>query len=141
MFTISLPCLGVATEVSLRPRYLDAGRVAQDNNLELQGVRILAVEDDQDSREMIELVLRSQGADVVSVGSVREALKVLERKEWKPEVLVSDLGMPEEDGYDLVRRLRSQPAEENSHIPAIAITGYAGNEEAARSLGRVFKNI
>jgi CheY-like chemotaxis protein len=82
------------------------------------------------------MVLRSQGAEVISVGSVREALKVLNGR-WGPEVLVSDLGMPEQDGYDLIRELRS--LDESRQIPAIAITGYAGNEEGKLALEAGFQ--
>ncbi len=71
---------------------------------------------------------------MVSVSSVREALQVLNNNGWKPDVLVSDLGMPEEDGYDLIRKLRSRTPEQGGELPAIAITGYAGQEEAERSL-------
>lgn len=97
-------------------------------------MRVLTVEDDPDSREMLEIVLRSQGAEVVGVSSVREALQVLNNNRWKPEVLVSDLGMPEEDGYDLIREVRSRVAEEGGALPAIAITGYTGNDESERAL-------
>jgi CheY-like chemotaxis protein len=81
------------------------------------------------------MVLRARGAEVVSVSSVREAVQVLNANGWKPQVLVSDLGMPEEDGYDLIRKLRSRGPEECGELPAIAITGYAGEEESKRALG------
>ena len=134
-FSIRLPCLGIENESSLSSPYAEA-RASQDNKLELSGVRILAVEDDPDSRDMLDMVLRSHGAEVVSVGSVREALKVLNGP-WRPEVLVSDLGMPEQDGYDLIRELRSLDG--SSEIPAIAITGYAGNEEGKLALEAGFQ--
>jgi CheY-like chemotaxis protein len=101
---------------------------------ELAGLRVLAVEDEQDSREMLELVLRSQGAEVVSVGSVAEAMQVLNNNGWQPQLLVSDLGMPDEDGYDLIRKVRARTAKEGGRLPAIAITGYAGQDENARAL-------
>jgi CheY-like chemotaxis protein len=72
--------------------------------------------------------LRARGAEVVSVSSVREAVQVLNANGWKPQVLVSDLGMPEEDGYDLIRKLRSRAPEECGELPAIAITGYVGED-------------
>jgi CheY-like chemotaxis protein len=65
---------------------------------------------------------------------VREALQILTGKEWRPEVVVSDLGMPDEDGYDLIRKIRSMTAEEGGQVPAIALTGYAGKEEGERAL-------
>ncbi len=134
-FSIRLPCLGIENESSLPSPYAEAG-ASQNNKHELSGVRILAVEDDTDSREMMDMVLRSEGADVVSVDSVREALKVLNGR-WRPDVLVSDLGMPEQDGYDLIRELRSLDG--SSEIPAIAITGYAGNMEGKLALEAGFQ--
>jgi CheY-like chemotaxis protein len=127
-FIVTLPC--VETELGAR----QAGQSIHDSKPELVGLRVLAVEDESDSREMLELVLRAQGAEVVSVSSVREAIEVLNNNGWKPEVLVSDLGMPDEDGYDLIRKLRSRTAEEGGKLPAIAITGYAGQEENERAL-------
>ncbi len=134
-FSISLPYLGIDNESLSRSPYMEAS-ASQENKLELSGVRILAVEDDTDSREMLDMVLRSQGAEVISVGSVREALKVLQGR-WGPEVLVSDLGMPEQDGYDLIKELRSLDG--GSQIPAIAITGYAGTEEGKLALDAGFQ--
>ncbi|MDQ1729194.1 MAG: hypothetical protein QOD33_1319, partial [Pyrinomonadaceae bacterium] len=101
---------------------------------ELVGLRILTVEDDADSREMVEMVLRARGAEVVAVSSVREAMDVLNSPGWQPHLLVSDLGMPEEDGYDLIRKLRAGTIANGIKLPAIAITGYAGKEESQRSL-------
>ena len=139
VFTISLPCVGVRTQLSPRQQRLSVSSTPGEGNPELHGVRILAVEDDTDSREMLEMVLRSQGAEVISVSSVQDAFQILNRPEWKPEVLVSDLGMPEEDGYDLIKKLRARPAHDGGAIPAIAITGYAGNEEGKRALQAGFQ--
>jgi CheY-like chemotaxis protein/anti-sigma regulatory factor (Ser/Thr protein kinase) len=133
-FTITLPCMGVAPGLSLRQQRSDVG-TAYERSGELTGLRILSVEDDRDSREMLEMALRAEGAEVVSVGSVREALKVLNGNEWRPAVMVSDIGMPDEDGYDLIRQVRSRTPEEGGNLPAIALTGFAGNGERERLLG------
>jgi CheY-like chemotaxis protein len=74
---------------------------------ELYGLKILVVDDDVDTRELIEWVLKRVGAEVTSVGSAREALDVLERE--KPHLMVSDIAMPEEDGYALLRKIRALP--------------------------------
>jgi signal transduction histidine kinase/integral membrane sensor domain MASE1/CheY-like chemotaxis protein len=129
-FTITVPCAGVSTDVVLRPSGQPSGHL----NPELVGLRILTVEDDADSREMLEMVLRSQGAEVVSVSSVREAVQILNSNGWKPNLLVSDLGMAYEDGYDLIKKLRSGAIAEGAELPAIAVTGYAGKEEGERAL-------
>jgi signal transduction histidine kinase/integral membrane sensor domain MASE1/ActR/RegA family two-component response regulator len=138
VFTITLPCMGVSTKLSARQQQMDLSRIS-DKQPELSNLRILTVEDDSDSREMLEMVLRSQGADVVSAGSVREALQVLDGNDWRPQVLVSDLGMPDEDGYDLITKIRTRAADDGGKIPAIAITGYAGNEEGRRALRAGFQ--
>lgn len=133
-FTITLPCVGVAPLLSLRKQRTDLGRASRDRSGELTGLRVLSVEDDADSREMLEMALRAEGADVISVGSVREALHVLNGNEWRPAVMVSDIGMPDEDGYDLIRELRSRTPEQGGNLPAIALTGFAGNGERERAL-------
>ena len=96
------------------------GRSAQS----LQGTRILLVEDEPDSRELIAMVLTDRGADVVAVGSCREALSAFARQ--RPDLLISDIAMPGESGYDLIERLRSLPPEQGGATPAIALTAYAG---------------
>jgi CheY-like chemotaxis protein len=105
-----------------------------DPGHKLAAMKILIVEDDSDSRQMLEMVLKSRGAEVSAVGSVREAMAVLNKKEWQPALLLSDLGMPEEDGYDLIRKIRSRSVEEGGELPAIALSGYAGREEGERAL-------
>jgi signal transduction histidine kinase/CheY-like chemotaxis protein len=132
-FTITLPSIGIGHEQSPSQQGSDATGVPLDRNLRLIGLRILTVEDDADSRDMLEMVLRAQGADVAAVGSVREALQILNGKEWRPQILVSDLGMPEQDGYELIKQLRSRPSAEGGAMPAIALTGYAGKEEGDRA--------
>jgi CheY-like chemotaxis protein len=117
--------------------HLNASGLSNDDNLELSGTRILAVDDDTDSREMLEMVLRSQGAEVTSVSCVDDALTILNGNGWQPHIVVSDLGMPERDGYDLIREIRSGSSTKG--LPAIAITGYAGNEEVKRVLEAGFQ--
>jgi len=96
----------------------------------LDGVRVLLVEDDEQSREAIAVVLKSFGAEVLSVESARDALTKLE--EFKPSLLVSDIAMPVEDGYSLIRRIRALGPEQFGSIPAMALTAYAGEEDEKR---------
>jgi len=98
----------------------------------LLGVRVLVVDDQVDSREFVSTVLEQYQAEVRAVASVREALQVI--PEWKPDVLVSDIGMPQEDGYSLIRKLRSQPQEQGGNIPAAALTAYARAEDRVRAI-------
>jgi PAS domain S-box-containing protein len=98
----------------------------------LSGSRILLVEDDRDSRELIAMFLARQGAQVSAVSSCREAFVSLESQ--KPDLLISDIAMPGESGYDLIARLRALPAERGGALPAVALTAYAGAEDASRAL-------
>jgi len=88
----------------------------------LCGVHVLLVEDDTDSRELLALILRRGGAEVVSAGSAADALKLLEVR--KPSVVISDIGMPNMDGYSFIARVRSLPATAGGATPAIALTAY-----------------
>jgi hypothetical protein len=98
----------------------------------LEGVRVLVVDDDDDARQMITAVLTRAGADVRNCGSVAAALTTL--SEWKPDVMISDIGMPGEDGYDLIRRVRALGVEQGGRMPAAALTAYAREDDRARAL-------
>ena len=94
----------------------------------LQGLHVLIVEDDTDSRNVLALLLEKLGALVEAVPSAKEAMaRVVNRR---PDVIVSDIGMPEEDGYSLIRRLRQMPADQEKKLPAIALTAYARKQDA-----------
>lgn len=105
---------------------------------ELYGLKILVVDDDVDTRELIEWVLKRVGAEVTSVGSAREALEVLERE--KPHVLVSDIAMPQEDGYALLKKIRALPPERGGRIPAIALTAHSLVQDRLQSLRAGFQS-
>src|SRR3954467_6292092 len=87
--------------------------------LRLDGVRVLVVEDDEDTREVLTLGLELQGAEVRGVGSADAALRAV--KEFSPHVILSDIGLPDEDGLSLIRKLRQLPAS-SGRIPAAAVT-------------------
>jgi len=102
----------------------------------LDGVHVLIVEDDADSRNVLALLLQNLGALVEAVPSVREAVDRVAAR--RPDVLVSDIGMPEEDGYSLIRRVREMPADRAKKLPAIALTAYARRQDAEAALGAGF---
>ena len=102
----------------------------------LDGLRILLVEDDADAREVLRLLLEIAGAKVEAVGSVRGALRAFDG--FRPDVLVSDIGMPDEDGYALIRHVRAREVD-GGHIPAIALTGYVTSEDRAHLLAAGFQ--
>ena len=95
---------------------------AVDSSL-LTGVHVLIVDDDEDARVLLQMILSRYGAAVTTAPSVHEALQAIDRT--VPNVLLSDIGMPYQDGYDLLRRLRARPPERGGTIPAVAVTAYA----------------
>ncbi|MEP0881892.1 PAS domain S-box protein [Trichocoleus sp. ST-U3] len=98
----------------------------------LSGLRLLLVEDDADIREVVVTTLEEAGASVRAVASVPEAMKALDRE--LPDLVISDIGMPLEDGYGLIRQLRNREAERGGKIPAIALTAYATEEDQQQTL-------
>ncbi|MEA5503503.1 ATP-binding protein [Halotia wernerae UHCC 0503] len=131
-FTVELPI------VELQPEQLTGEIEVKVNNLlMLDGLQILFVDDNDDTRELITFILEQQGAQVTAVSSVSEAL--VELAKLKPNVLISDIGMPDEDGYSLIRKVRSQEAGKEDKIPAIALTAFARNEERQLALEAGFQ--
>jgi signal transduction histidine kinase/ActR/RegA family two-component response regulator len=101
----------------------------------LEGLHILVVEDEADALELLSTILEKYGADVMAVASVKEALTIIETAtDRKLDVLVSDIGMPDEDGYSLIRKLRQVEAQRGGRLPAIALTAYARNDDRQQSL-------
>jgi len=98
----------------------------------LQGLRVLLVDDEPDSRELLEMVLAQAGATVTSAGSAREAFELLQS--GRPNVLVSDIGMPDEDGYAFIRRVRALDEAALGRIPSLALTAYTRGVDRAKAL-------
>ena len=103
----------------------------------LSGLRVLVVDDQADARELLTAILRRAGAQAVAVGSATAALEALRHS--TVDVLVSDIGMPEEDGYTLIGKVRALPPERGGTIPAIAVTAGARVEDRARALSAGFQ--
>ncbi len=100
--------------------------------LVLSGVRVLLVEDEADARSLLARLLERRGAVVRGAGSASEALRGLD--DFAPDLLVSDIGMPGADGYDLIRDVRQRPPEEGGEIPALALTAFARAEDRTKAL-------
>ncbi|HEV8137937.1 MAG TPA: ATP-binding protein [Pyrinomonadaceae bacterium] len=98
----------------------------------LSGLRVLVVDDELDTRELVATVLMTCGAEVVSVGSATEALEQMERQRF--DLLISDIAMPEMNGYDLIGRIRQLGKEQGGRTPAVALTAYAGINDRKRAL-------
>jgi len=105
----------------------------------LEGLHILAVDDRIDTRDFLQFVLEGYGAEVLAVASARSAIAALTEDPGRYDVLISDIGMPEEDGYFLIREVRSLAAEAGGKIPAAALTAYASNEERERAIEAGFQ--
>jgi PAS domain S-box-containing protein len=134
-FTVALPLVS-AERRALSDEGTQAGRSGDEDACVLDGLRVLVVDDDPDACDLLETVLRQEGADVLAVRSASAALD--EIATFRPDVLLSDIGMPEEDGYALIRQLRAR--ERSAHlapIPALALTAFASraDREQALSLG------
>jgi CheY-like chemotaxis protein len=134
-FTVNLPLTAAQTQERQLPA---AG--AQDGNEalatgQLRGIRVLLVEDEADTRTLLEMVLARAGAEVAPASTAQEALSQI--SEFKPHLLLSDIGLPVEDGYELIRKLRASPLDTLKRIPAIALTAYAtdNDRELALSAG------
>jgi signal transduction histidine kinase/ActR/RegA family two-component response regulator len=136
-FTVRIPVLAPRDAAEVERR------VTQDEAMEaavlqrLDGVSVLLVEDDADGRQVLTVILELAGAKVNAVGSVRGALAAL--ADLRPDVLVSDVGMPDEDGYALIRHIRAREASGVGGMPAIALTGYATPDDCARLLAAGFQ--
>jgi PAS domain S-box-containing protein len=128
-FTIRLPA-AVAPPAIERETAPATARDTAD--LSLGGVRVLVVEDEPDTREFVRRLLAAHGATVVSAADATEALERFTAEQ--PHVLISDIGLPEVDGYELMRRVRERAAGDGSAIPAIALTAYARSEDRTRAL-------
>jgi PAS domain S-box-containing protein len=129
----------------LRAADLPAATTATDaamaDAVPLRGVRILVVEDDNDSREVLQLFLEQAGAIVESAPSAKDAITVFKRPASSlPDLIISDLAMPEEDGYSLIKRIRNFPPAHGGEIPAMALSAFATNESKQRAMDAGFNH-
>ena len=133
-FYVTLPVLPSRVQGDVRPGAGDGnGRPAMRGEIgqPLAGLRVLVVDDDRETRELIKTILEEGGADVCAVPSVSKAVEALERH--GPDVLVSDIAMPERDGYELIRYVRSRKTS-GASVPALALTAFARSEDRSRAL-------
>jgi len=140
-FKLRLPVLSIksvpGSRTAVRDLTLTRAKVRDGLSIEcpprLAGVCVLVVDDDSDTRQMLKAVLSECQAHVIIAASAAEAIEEIERR--KPDVLVSDLGMPEQDGYELIKRVRGmESADHTARIPALALTAYAKAEDRVRAL-------
>ncbi|HUG52690.1 MAG TPA: response regulator [Vicinamibacteria bacterium] len=135
-FSVRFPVVDMGAEAQrvLPVSHEDAGL---DQSPRLDGVRVLVVEDEADARHLLAAVLQKRGARVFMAASAAEALDLLQRE--RPDVLLSDIALQDQDGYDLIRRVRSLPSEMGGRTPAAALTGYGRLEDRMRALSAGFQ--
>jgi signal transduction histidine kinase/ActR/RegA family two-component response regulator len=129
-FTVRLPLMEERSEPAPPRRHAAKGDTA--SAVRLDGLKVMVVDDELDMRDFLSVSLRQYGADVTALASVGEAVAALERE--KPDVLVSDIGMPGEDGYALIRKVRALGPERGGQVPAAALTGFAAGDDSTRVL-------
>ena len=138
-FIVNIPLMAVPQVVS--ELKLVQANVSNENPTKippsLDGLRVLVVDDQADARELLIAMLQQYGAEVIAVATAVDALEALPR--IKPNVLVSDIGMPGEDGYALIRQVRAMTAEQGGQIQAIALTGYASASDRTHALSAGFQ--
>ncbi|MEG4799691.1 ATP-binding protein [Microcoleus sp. ARI1-B5] len=133
-FTVELPVLHTANPIAVE---VADTTEARSDDLHLASLRVLVVDDEQDSRDFVAFVAQQEGAEVTAVGSAIEALQLLSTAAF--DILLSDIGMPDMDGYMLVRKVRALPPEQGGQIPAIALTAYAGDFDRKQALAAGFQ--
>jgi signal transduction histidine kinase/ActR/RegA family two-component response regulator len=142
-FTVRLPVAveartGQAGTLGLGDRRTAASNASPMPRLpRLDGLRVLVVDDDEDGRTLTTLVLTQAGAAVIGAGSVAEALAALDAEQ--PDVLVSDIGLPDDDGFALIHQIRRDEVEHGGFLPAVALTGYARAEDRDRIIAAGFQ--
>ncbi|HEY9803790.1 MAG TPA: ATP-binding protein [Leptolyngbyaceae cyanobacterium] len=129
-FTVRLPLI---TMQAAKNR----GNKQSAHDLNLNGIRILLVDDEVDSQELASFIFAESGAEVIAVGSGFEAIPHL--MSFQPDVLVCDIGMPDMDGYMLLQKIRSLPPEQGGQIPAIALTAYTGKSDKEQAISAGFQ--
>jgi PAS domain S-box-containing protein len=135
-FRVVLPLTTAAAHASAaeeprQRRAAEAEPMSVASTIDLEGVKVLVVDDEPDARSLIERLLRDRDAEVMTAASAKEALDLLAHDE--PDVLISDIGMPKEDGYSLLRRIRKLKGAK-ARLPAIALTAYARPEDRAKAI-------
>ena len=138
-FTVTLPLKIQATAIAPSEPLGSTQKMGEtlDNPPAFRGFRILVVDDETDTRDFYTAVLEEHGAEVIAVASADEALEAISRQ--RPDVLISDIGMPVRDGYSLIRQVRASELEEGGMLPAIALTAYARDVDRQQAIAAGFQ--
>jgi CheY-like chemotaxis protein len=131
-FTVALPVRAIREGDDREHPTTVAAPAIRYASIDLTGLRVLVVDDEPDARDLVVSLLADANATAASAASADEALEAIRRD--PPDVLVSDIGMPDRDGYQLMRAVRALPAAQGGKIPAIALTAFARSEDRTRAL-------
>lgn len=139
VFTVILPLVSnrIAPETQGKNSESRSLSATNQEQIRLDGLRVLLVDDEANTREAISETLLSLGVEIKAVESAREAMELFPK--FKPHVLVSDIAMPGEDGYTLIKNIRALGAKRGGQVPAVALTAYAGPENVKRALSAGFQ--
>ncbi|WP_414552642.1 response regulator [Anabaena sp. CCY 0017] len=107
-------------------------------SISVEGLRLLVIDDDVDTRQILKILFELEGAKVITVASASEAIKLI--SQFKPDILISDISLPDEDGYSLLAKIRGLMAEQGKQIPAIALTGYTREEDRIYAFASGFQS-
>ncbi|MBX3193212.1 MAG: GAF domain-containing protein [Labilithrix sp.] len=133
-FVVHLPLTAVSR--ALEQQHPETRQIRLESSFErpkqLRGIRVLVVDDEEDARHLVKAILDECGCVVTLAGSATDAMKLLQQE--VPDLLISDIGMPQQDGYDLIRQVRALPAASTANLPAAALTAYARAEDRRRVL-------
>ena len=137
VFTVRLPVMAVGKlAAAAEKRSSEPEPVLQPAVIEslprMDGFKVLAVDDEPDARQLLMTLFKRCGAEVAACGTAAETLQLL--KTFEPDILVSDIGLPEEDGYSLIRKIRGNEKDSDKRLPAIALTAYARSEDRLKAL-------
>jgi PAS domain S-box-containing protein len=138
-FTVRLPIYDNSNNLSSAIRVHQPGslHLFSGDPMALKDLKVLVVDDESDTREMLKAMLQQYEAQVVVAATAAEAIEVF--NVWKPNILILDIGMPGEDGYSLIRKIRMLEQEKNRRVPALALTAYARSEDRVRALSAGFQ--
>jgi signal transduction histidine kinase/ActR/RegA family two-component response regulator len=139
IFTVTLPTLAGSRAVSEMNAIELCSTIDTSDQPKLAGLNILVVDDEADARDLLAIRLQQYGAEVITAASAEAALEALRRRKPRPDLIVSDIAMPGEDGYSLIRRLRAMEPDEGGRIPAIALTAYSRTKDRVQALAAGFQ--
>ncbi len=131
-FVVSLPLISVRAEANREHPTASLGVALPAERIDISGVHVLVVDDEPDARELVKRVLAHYGADVCIAASAQQALELL--KSYRPDVIISDIGMPSMDGYDFMRQVRQLAPFAGTTLPAIALTAFARSIDRTKAI-------